>query len=149
MKSNKKFILIGAIIIIVVVIYIITTIAKKNKSKEPKTGDTLKDDGRIINQTASNGAVNTTVFPIKRGSQGQHVLYLQQALNIVANKRDYIFKINNVSKSKIGEDSSFGIETETALKQLYGIVEVSKFMAKQIAKDTGNSSFVLIINQIQ
>ncbi len=150
MKNYKGFIFTGVLIAVVIIIYIITNIIKKNQNAKttPKTSDVSKNNGQIVSTATPHPVTSQTIFPLKRGSTGQAVLLLQKALNVVAAKKNYTFKINGVPKAKIGEDSSFGIETEQAMEQLYGEKYCSKFLANIIAKDTGNPIFVTAINYL-
>ncbi len=66
---------------------------------------------------------------MKRGDSGEYVKYLQIGLNYIADKK------KTPNYAKLTPDGKFGLNTENALKRLYGVQVVSKKTAEQIGKD--------------
>lgn len=140
--KNKPLVLVGAMAGAVVILYIITTILRKKKANaallstsasSAKKGTT----GQVVKEVVS--VPNKTLFTIKRGNIGDHVKYVQMALNYIAQKK----KITGVN---LVADGSFGLGTENALVKLYGVKWIDKTLAQKIASDAGLSGFATVLN---
>lgn len=79
----------------------------KGKPKQP--GDNTPDDAVKQTATSAKPAI-AQYFPLKKGSDGQKVIELQQA----------ILSVSPTALPKYGADGDFGSETEAAVKMLLG-----------------------------
>lgn len=153
--KNKGVIAFGIIIAVVVIAYIITALTKNkgnkttatDKSKKTTTTtDTARANGQVVNTVATNnGLLNQTIFPLKRGSNHEAVLYLKKALNYIAEKHGY----NDIKLITTTDANAFGTVTENALYKLYGQRVVTRDLAKRIATDADMSQFVTYLNYIK
>ena len=140
--KNKPLILVGAMAGAVILLYIITIVLRKKKANAAmlttNASNTKKGtSGQIVDEVVS--VPNKTLFTIKRGNTGDHVKYVQMALNYIAKKK----KITGVN---LVADGSFGLATENALVKLYGVKWIDKTLAQKIASDAGLSGFATVLN---
>lgn len=94
-------------------------------------------------KTYESDASKPSVYPLKRGSRGEAVEFLQLGLNQV-----YFNVLNENRLAKLDDDGIFGAKTEEMLYELYGTRIVDKSLAVQIAEDTGIHGYVGLIENI-
>lgn len=122
-KPNRnQFLVFAGIFALTLAGYLIYRRAKK-KAQETGTGE-VSGGG-----TSGKGTNIFSNFPIKKGSSGNMVKQLQQAL------------VNQGAKlPKYGVDGKFGSETEAALKSLYKITSVTDQTTFDYITKTGNKA---------
>jgi hypothetical protein len=108
-KANKQL-----IIVIVVLALVLVAIYLYNHFKDKKGSEAPPDDTKLPPGGSTGSTTANDNFPLQKGSKGENVKYLQNAINKFVDK-------NNLNNSlKLTPDGSFGDKTYTSLVTAIG-----------------------------
>lgn len=146
MKKNP-WIIIVILLVIVVAFWLVSTILKKkqNKANPAKSTSGAGTSGQVSTSVQSHGTANeTTIFPLKRGSNNEAVKYLKMAINYISAKKGAPANLILTTEANV-----FGQATENALYKLYGQRVVDKALAKRMSDDADLPEFTNYINYLK
>lgn len=135
-KNNKIILVILAVLAAVFAFLIFNKKVQTNKNSQnanspnnPSPDGTNKNTGTSSTPT-SPSTPQPSIFPIKNGSRGDHVIELQKALNYM-----YFTVLKQKTLAKLDNDGIFGAKTEEMLEKIYGVKQVDKEIAKTILEN--------------